>query len=257
MGNLKADLLFALRTLRKSPAFTVIAVLTLALGIGANTAIFTVVNAVLLKPLAYSDPESLVLVGAARGDRRTGGGDVYSINRFEFLRDNSRSFSGIAAFAHEDFNISGSGEPEQVPSARVSWNFLDVLGVHPVLGRSFLQEEDQPGGRPVILLSHELWQRCFGANPSIVGQSVTLDAQDYTIIGVMPAGFQFGFVGTDVGMWATKEFLLNITTPEHLRAGAGYLNAVARLRPGTSQEKAQAEMDVLNLQFQHQFPGRP
>ena len=190
---------YALRTLRKNPAFAVTAVLTLALGIGANTAIFSVIRAVLLKPLPYRAADRLVHI--------SGGASATSI-RFEEMRTAARSYSAIGAFRGgvENVTFSGEGGPEVLTEARVSANFLGILGVEPLLGRSFLPEEDTPGGPPVAMISAEFWQRRFGGDPLVAGKTATMAATPYTIIGVLPAGFQFPFSGVD--LWVTQPYYL-------------------------------------------------
>src|SRR5581483_2183501 len=136
-----------------------------------------------------------------------------------------------------------------------SWNFFDVLGVRPALGRSFLPEEDQAGGRPVVLISHALWVRRFASDPGIAGRTIDLDSRPYTIVGVTPPGFQFAYIGANVDIWAPKVFELNIATPQQINRGAGYLNAVGRLAPGLGLSQAQAEMHVLDLQYLKENPG--
>ena len=250
------DVRYAFRTLLKSPGFAVVAILTLALGIGANTVIFTVANALLLRPLPYADPDRLELVAMAANNQRSELG-VMSFLRFTTLVERNRSFTGLAGFVNEDFNLSGQGEAEQLRAARVSWNFFDILGAHPVLGRSFTADEDQPGGKPVVLISHPLSQRLFGGAAGAVGQSITLDSRDYTIIGVLPAGFSFAPLGAQIDIWAPRVDELNIATPQQIRGGAGFLTAVARLKPGIRREQAQAEMGVLEAQYRRENPGRP
>ncbi|HYM09816.1 MAG TPA: ABC transporter permease, partial [Bryobacterales bacterium] len=239
--------------LGKNRAFTLVTALTLALGIGANTAMFSVADALLLRPLPYGHPERLMLVYAWKA----GAAGPFSLPRFEFLRDHGQSFAAIAAFTSETFNLSRRGDPEQLPSARVSWNFFDALGVSPALGRSFRSEEDQAGGRQVVLISSRLWAERFGRQPDIIGQSITLDSRDYTVIGVLPAGFEFSPLGADIDIWAPRVFDLNLITPARARAGTGFLNAVARLRPDVKASQAQAEMDVLNQQYRREFPKMP
>lgn len=255
-STLLRDLRYAFRLLAKTPGFTAVAVITLALGIGANTAIFTVANTLLLRPLPYADPGRLVLVAAADATQRDQVRQ-FSLLRFTMLSEQSRSFSGIAAFTSEVFNLTGRGDPEQIPSARVSSNFFDVLGVRPALGRTFVEEEGQPGGKEVALISRELWMRRFGGAKDIVGQSIALDSREYTVVGVLPPRFTFALLGSNVDIWVPRIFELNLMTPEHLRAGVSFLTAVARLRPGTTQAQAQAEMDVLNRQYQRENPTRP
>ena len=247
---------YALRMLLKSPGFALVAIVTLALGIGANTAIFSVANALLLRPLPYAHPERLVLVYAEKADTP---GDIHPLSypHATFLGEKSRAFSGFAAFTSEDFNLTGVGDPEQLSAARVTWNFFDVLGVRPAMGRAFLPEEDQPGGRAVCLISHALWTRTFGARADIAGQNITLDATPYTIIGVLPRGFHFEPLGAQVDLWTPRVFDLNITTPAQIRAGVGFLTAVARLAPGIGAGQAQAEMHILDRQYKRENPGMP
>ncbi|HYL78697.1 MAG TPA: ABC transporter permease [Bryobacteraceae bacterium] len=254
--NLLQDVRYALRMLTKNPGFTIVAALTLALGIGANTAIFTVANTLLLRPLPYADPDRLMLVSMSSADSRGQLGQM-SYGRFLALNGQNRSFSGTAAFANESFNLSGQGDPEQLLGARVSWNFFDVLGVRPALGRSFEAKEDQPGGGQVVLISHALWLRLFGGRHDAVGRSLSLDSKDYTVIGVLPVNFVFPLAGTNVDVWASRFTELNILTPRQLYGGASFLTVLGRLAPGTSREQAQAEITVLDRQYRHDNPGRP
>ena len=228
----------AFRVLRKSPGFTAVAVLTLALGIGANTAIFSVVNALLLRSLPLEQPGRLVFISATNPERGiTGGG--FSLAAFENLRDGNRSFTGVTAFCGDGFTLTGGADPEQIPAARVSPNFLDVLGARPLLGRSFQPAEGEAGSRPVVLIGNSLWKRRFGGDPGILGKSITLDQDVYSIIGVMPPDFSFPFTGIDV--WVTRLMNFGGFQPEQIRAGAEFLTSNARLKPGVSIEQADAE----------------
>ena len=256
MSALLKDLRYATRMLVKNPAFSAVAIVTLALGIGANTAIFTVADSVLLRPLPFPHAERLLVVSAADNGNRTNLTPI-SWLRFTTIRDQNRSFSGIAAFTNESFNLSGRGDPVQVSSARVSWNFFDVLGVRPVLGRSFLSGEDTAGGPNTVLVSHSFWMRTLGGSRDAIGQHLTLDSRDYTVAGVLPANFQFLLLGRDVDLWAPRVFDLNLITPQQVERGSGFLTAIARLRPDVTRDRAQAEMDILNRQFQSNYPGRP
>ena len=246
------DLGFALRVLRKNLSFTVAAILTLALGIGANTAIFTVTNALLLRPFPYRDPEQLVLVSAGDQSKEFGG----TLLRYELLRDRNQSFQGVAAFTTDNFNLTGGGEPLQVPIARVSANFFTLLGVQPQLGRTFTEDEGRPEGRPVVVLSNSLWRTRFRSDPEIVGQSVTLDTTPHTIVGVLPADVQFPFVG-EADIWSPRYFEYSVMSTERLRMGVGYLGLLARLKPGTTLKNAEAELAVLNRQYREQNPNAP
>ena len=256
MAALIQDLRYAFRQLAIVPLFTVVAVVTLAIGIGANSAIFSVLNTLLLRPLPYAKPEQLVLISGQKNDSPAAGGSL-SWTRFEMVRDHSRSLAGVAAFTGETFNLTGRGDPEQVPAERVSWNFLQVLGINPALGRSFREAEDKTGGDNVILLSDAFWRRRFAADPAIVGSHLTLDQKDYEIIGVLPPGFRFDLFEQDADIIAPRVFELNIATPQQVYGGASFLKYVARLASSASIQSAQAEMDTLSAQYRHENPQFP
>ena len=238
---IKQDLTNALRTMRKSPGFSLAVMLIVALGIGANTAMFSVIHAVLLKPLAYPDPDRIALI--------TGGTLVF----FQQLLPSVRSYTAIGAYAEglENLALSGVGEPEVLDGARVSANFLDILRVSPLRGRSFLPEEDKPGAPAVAMISANLWQRRFGGDPSIVGKTVTLAGTPHTIVGVLPAGFQFPFSRLDV--WVTRPSEWSVISPEG-RAISPILSVFGRLKPSVSLQEATAELTVLHRQY---AAGRP
>jgi putative ABC transport system permease protein len=249
-----SSLRHAVRVLRKAPGFTIVAVLTLALGIGANTAIFSVVNALLLRSLPLEDPARLAALSADYPQRGVKGG-AFSVAAYETLRDGNHSFNGIVAYAGEGFTLLGAGEPERLPGARVSPNFLDVLGTRPVMGRGFRTEEGIAGARPVALIGYSLWQRRFGADPHVLGKPVTLNQEVYSIVGVMPPDYAFPVAGTDI--WVTRVMNYSGFQPEQIRSGAGFLQGIARLRPGVSIEQAAAELAVLSLHYREQHPGAP
>src|SRR5262245_24664759 len=184
------DLRFGARMLLKQPGFTAIATLTLALGIGANTAIFTLVNSILLKPLPFKDPERLVMVWRANAER-TANDLPSSAPLFIDWRERNQVFERMTAFIDGRFNLAVAGEAELIRGANVSADFFETLGAPPLLGRGFLPAEDQPGAEPVVVLSHGLWQQYYAAAPEIVGQKVTINAQPYTVAGVMPPGFNY------------------------------------------------------------------
>jgi predicted permease len=245
----------ALRYFRNNPAFAAISIFTLAVGIGANTAIFTVANALLLRQLPYPEPERLALISYERiatGERQ---GDL-SWPRFTSIRDLNQSFSGVAAFTDETFNLTGRGAPEQLKAGRVSWSFFGVLGIRPAAGRWFLPDEDKPGGPPVVVATHEFWDRHFGANASLAGQTLTLNNAIYTVVGVLPPGFRFDSLGA-VDLYAPRVFDLSLLSPSQLNAGAGFLSCVARLRPGITFSRAQAEMNTLAAQYRREYPRFP
>jgi len=255
MNFLLQDFRFALRGFRKNPAFAAIAIFTLAVGIGANTSIFSVANALLLRQLPYPQPERLALLSSEHLVNGANHGPL-SWPRFQMVHQQNKSFAAVAAFTSDTFTWTGRGAPEQLTAARVSWDFLQILGVHPAAGRSFTAEEDQPGGAFVVMLSHELWARRFGASPSALGQSLTLNDNVYTVAGVLPAGFRFDYLGP-VDVIVPRVFELSVITPVQLNGGAGFLNFLARLRPGVSFSQAQAEMDALAAQYRREHPHFP
>lgn len=245
------DILYALRTMRKNPAFALTAVFTLALGIGGNTAIFTVIRSVLLKPLEYRDPDRLVYLSIDNPKRNVQDASFTEV-RLKEMRSAAKSFDGLGAYGRPDtVTISGSGEPEALKAARVSANFLDVLGVQPALGRSFRSEEDQHGGPPVAMISTGLWKRRFGSDPGVAGRTATLDSTTYTVIGVLPPRFEFPFAGVDV--WFTRPSEWSQLPPRFW--GISILTGFARVKPQVSLEQARAEMEVLNQQYVRAHPA--
>jgi putative ABC transport system permease protein len=243
----------ALKTLVRTRAFSAIALPTL--GIGAGVAIFTVVNALLLRPLPYADPANLVEIAAVD----PGAPDVpgwLSFPHFLLQEQRNRSFSSIAASTFEIFNLTGYGDARQISSGRASWNFFRTLGVEPRLGRSFLPEEDRHGGRPVILISDAFWHRLFGGDPNALGRSLSLNGEDYTIVGILPPQFTFPMVGAKVDIWAPRVFDLSLVTPARVEAGGPYYHVIGRLRPGTSQAQARAETAEIYRQYRRDNPGK-
>src|SRR5215213_9545368 len=246
-GDILQDLRYGLRTLRKHPGFTIVAVIALALGIGANTAIFSVVNTVLLRPLPYKDPDRLVMVwedASMFGYPR----DTPAAGNFVDWRDQNQVFEGMAAIADESFNLTGVGEPERLEGRRVSASLFPLLGVEPQIGRVFSSEEDQPGSQRVVVLSYGLWQRRFGADPGIVGKPLTLNGESHVVVGVMPARFQFP--SSDDEAWVPIAF----TQQEASSRGRHYLEVLARLKPGVTLAQAQSEMSTIATRLQQQYP---
>jgi putative ABC transport system permease protein len=249
------DLRLALRILRKNPGFTLIAILTLALGIGANTAIFTVANALLLRALPYQHPDRLILISGADFNRGGSWGRL-SFPFYRHVEEHSRSFDQVAASIYDMFTLTGFGDPEQVTAARASASFFDVLGVRPMFGRTFLPEEDSPGGANVALLRYQFATRLFGNDAkNAVGKTITLDSRDYTIVGVLPPGFEFSLFGAPRDLWTPRVFEMNFITPARVAAGGAYFNLIGRLRRGVSREQATAELQVLYQQYRHDQPG--
>src|ERR1041385_6549231 len=245
--SLTKEIRFAVRGLLKKPAFTVIAVLTLALGIGANTAIFSVVNAVLLRPLVVKDPDRLMTFwhsAPAKGLKHLDLNDAL----VAYYRDRTRTFQSLAAFETGDFAITGGGDPEVVPGGVVTFNYFEVLGREPLYGRTFTPQEDTPGNNHVALLSYGLWQRRFGGNPNIVGQSINLDSEPTTVVGIMPADFNF----PDPTERANSSGHMQVWVPKGLDpqdSNSWNLLAVGRLQPGATAEEAEKEITALYAAF--------
>ena len=246
------DVRFSFRLFRKDLGLTLTVILILSVGIGETTAVFTVANALLLRPFPYRDPQQLVSLQVKDSTKDYDG----TLLRYELLRDRAQSFESVAAWANDTFNLTGHGEPAQVAVGRVSPNFFAVLGVQPRIGRSFAEEEGRPEGKPVVILSDALWRSRYGGDPSIVGQTIALDGTLHTVAGILPANVQFPFVG-EADVWTPRYFELTLIPPQKLRQGVGYLGSIARLRPATSLTRADAELGVLNRQYREQNPTAP
>jgi len=243
MNSLWQDLRYGARALLKNPGFSLIAVITLALGIGANTAIFSVVNAVLLKPLPFNEPERLVMVWNRGAE--AAGGDRTPLAVADLLdwRAQSRSFAEIGAFQNVVFNYTGGDSPERVQAAGVTANFFSVLGALPSLGRAFSPDEERPGAQRVALLSDGFWRKHFAADPRVMGRTINLNGVSFTVIGVMPAAMDFP--SKEVELWTA----LQLQQPT--RRGPYFLRGVARLKPGVSLDQARAEaLNALKSSFE-------
>src|SRR5215510_3336331 len=251
------DLRFGVRMLAKNPGFTTIAIFTLALGIGANTAIFSVVNGVLLRPLPYADADRLVVIKEQRPDGRPS--QATPANFLDWRAQNT-VFSEMAATLTRPVNLTGANEAERITLTTASASFFQLLGAQPALGRAFLPEEEQAGHAPVVIIGHGLWQRRFGAEPSVLGSTISLDGRNYTVIGVAPQGFDLP--PDPVSTYKTEAWItplrlapewspqIDVTT---LR-GFGYLSVFARLKPGIDVAQAQAEMDAITTRLRAQYP---
>ncbi|HEX7049883.1 MAG TPA: ABC transporter permease [Longimicrobiales bacterium] len=253
MDTLLQDIRYALRTLRRAPGFTAVAVLTLALGIGANTAIFSVVNGVLLHPLPYPEPDRLVGVYQLwQGDRA-----VMTPANFRDVRQQATGADGtsspvleeMAPYYRSDFTLTGSGDPVRLQGVEVGAGFFDVLGVAPVLGRTFRPDENEPGRTRVAILSHRLWQQRFGAEPEIIGRVIRLDGNPYEVVGVMPEGFSFP---AERDVWTPIEYDAEFMS-ENSR-GAWYLSVVGRLAPGVSEEQAASRVAAIGRRLEKAYP---
>jgi putative ABC transport system permease protein len=246
MRTIWQDLRHSARTLLKNPGFTLVAVTTLALGIGANTAIFSVVNWVLLRPLPYPHAERMVYVfGGSLSEPKVE--RAYSPHNFTDIRSRNQSFDSFFALSHLSFTLTGDQQPEALNGVLASSDFGRVVGIAPALGRVFTAEEDTPGKDHVALIGDGLWRRRFGANPQIVGRSVQLNGEPYTIIGVMPPGFNFPSPSIEV--WAP--LALDLSKYER---GHGFLQGVARLKPGVTVEQARADLQNIAEQIKKEIP---
>lgn len=254
LDSILQDMRYAVRTLRRDAGFTVAALLILALGIGANTAVFSVVNTVLLRPLPFRDPGQLVWMENTAG-REGLSSFTFRVGFLEAARARNHSFQDItgyfAFFAFGDYKLTGRGEPERLAGLPVAQNFFPLLGVQPMLGRLFTKEESQTNGPKAALLTHALWEQRFGADPKIVGQTLTLNSEAVTVVGVLPSTFDFGSVflpGTRV------DFFLPCVMDD-IRNSGNTLSMVGRLKPGVSVAAAQTELTALMPELRRDYPG--
>jgi predicted permease len=250
MSTIFQDLKYGFRMLAKHPGFTAVAVITLALGIGVNTAIFSVVNGVLLNPLPYPQPDRLIALYSRNSNFAHS--SISYPNFLDWVRDN-HCFSALASYRADDFNLTGMGEPERLPADMVSASFFPLLGVRPVIGRTFTAAADQVGAAPVVLISAGLWKRKFGSSPDVLGKPLTLNNVAYIVVGVIPSGFYYqgnnfqrGDVYVPIGQW-------NDPTFRDRRVGMG-MDAVGRLKPGVTFEQARADMDALGRHMAEEYP---
>lgn len=256
METLLKDLRNSIRSLVKHPGFTAIAVITLALGIGANTAMFTVINAVLLRPLPYRDPGRLVTIWEESPERDLFQMPVSLANMREWI-DQNHTFDQISAYTFTNLNLTGAGEPARLLTVRSSANLFPLVGAAPMFGRAFLPEEDKEGANRVVILGHGLWQSRFGSDAGIVGKSLTLNNQSYTVVGVMPAGFQFpvgfGYQGQVLNE-PTALFIPIAAEGRETERGNYSFFAIGRLEPGATIEQAQAEISTIESRLEQQYP---
>ncbi len=256
MQALIQDVRYGVRMLFKNPAFTVIAILTLALGIGANSALFSVVNAVLLRPLPFNNPSRLVAIRSEEKDLKAQNGPS-SYPDFADWRKQSSSFEGLAAWDPADFTLTGQQEPVHLFGIISSWNLIEILGVRPELGRTFTQAEDEIGTSGfVAILSHDLWQRHFSGDRNIVGHTITMDGRPYTVVGVMPPKFHFPTTNEQIDLYTTmavKKVAEPGQQPTTELRGMNWLRVVGRLKPGVSLAQAQTELNVIEERINKQF----
>ena len=236
----RQELRYAIRSLNKNRGYTIVILLTLALAIGGSTAVFSVFNGVLIRPLPYKSPEDLVMIWNRYGKEKESRAHV-SPPDFLDRKKFGRTLENVAAIEETSFNLIGRGEPERIRTARVSASLFPLLGVSPSLGRTFLEEEDQPGRNSVAILSHNLWKRRFASEPGILGQTLNLNGNQHVVIGVMPPSFWFPT--PDIDLWVPIAF-----TPEQLAddfRGNEYLTNIARIKTGFSKSQIQAEMNAI------------
>lgn len=248
METLLQDLRYGARMLAKQPGFTLVAIFTLALGIGANTAIFSVVNAVMLRPLPYTEPERIVRVWQTSTKNPQDRSYVSALN-FRDWRDQNQVFDSVAAYFNKAaFNLTGTGEPERITASPVSASLFPMLGVAPAIGRGFLEEEDRKDGNKVVILSHHLWQSRFGGDSQVLEKTLMLDNQSYTIIGVMPPDFRFPWAETSLWVPMALDF-------DNWGRGNFFIDVIARLKPEVTLEQAQADMDAIALRLEKDYPS--
>jgi predicted permease len=248
-----SELRYAVRQLLKSPGFTAVAVLGLALGIGANVALFSVVNSVFLRPLPYHEPDRLVRVSsthAAQQLTRVG----FSYPRYQEVAARQQVFSDLALSGFNAFTWTGRGDPEQLIGLQASAALLPTLGLQPAIGRNFSAAEDRPGGEPVVLVGHELWQQRFNGDAGILGQAITLDGRPYTVIGVLPAAAT-AFPLNQIQIWVPRPSELPFLVPAQLNNGGYFFQAIARLRPHVSLQQARDAMDVIAAGYREAHPA--
>src|SRR5438477_7699063 len=248
-GDLTQDIRYALRVLAKNPAFTIIAVIALALGIGANSAIFSVINAVLLRPLPFKHPEQRLMVWENASHLGFPKNTQSPANFLDWQKQ-PQSFTGMAAMPERSFNLTGVGEPERLEGRRVSANLFELLAVPALLGRTFVPNDDKPGTH-VVLLSYSLWQRRFGSDPAVIGRALTLNGESYTVVGVMPRLVQLpGYENRNDQLWVPIAF----PSEEAAQRGNHFLEIIARLKPGVTLKQAQAEMETISARLAQQYP---
>ena len=246
MGNLIQDVRYGARVLLKTPGFALVAVLTLALGIGANTAIFSVVNAVLVRPLGYPDAERLVKVWEDESARGLSSQATVAPGNYFDWKSQNQTLERMAASEFRAFNLTGDGEPERVIANGVEANYFSLIGVRPAIGRDFLPEEDAPGGAKSAVLGHGLWQSRYGGDPAVLGRNILLNGEAYQIVGVMPAGFEFG----GARLWVP----LALATEQVTNRSWHNLEVVARLKPSVTVEQANADLRAITARIAAAYP---
>jgi predicted permease len=244
---------YAFRQLLRQPGFTVLAVVALALGIGANTVLFSAINTLFLRPLSYPQPEQLVRVWGSFPERGLDRANV-SWPRFTSWRDQQQSFTEFSAQSFTGFTLTGRGDPENLQGIRVTENFFRTLGAQPLLGRVFNPDEDRPGGANVALLSYAFWQKRFGGDKTILGQAITLNGTPFTIVGIMPATLQFPFAQNQ--LWLPRVFEQEGLPPDIIERGTGYLTLLGRMKPNVTRAQTDEQMHMIDRRYQTANPEK-
>ncbi|HEU4391993.1 MAG TPA: ABC transporter permease, partial [Blastocatellia bacterium] len=254
MEGLLQDLRYALRMLLRAPSFSIVAIAVLAVGIGAGTAVFSIVNAVLLRPLPYREPDRLALIEQSLPQLSAKVAATSAAEYWDY-REKNRVFSDVAAFTTVNLNLTGDADPVRIQVARVSASLFPLLGVPPALGRTFTDDEDEPGNNSVVLISERLWRDRFGMDSSVAGRAIRLDESPYTIVGVMPARFQFpaadNTFSDGVDLWVP---LAMNDAEKRRRADSFDYGVVGRLKPGLSLENANSDISLVAEQMQQEHP---
>ena len=253
MDNLIQDIRYGVRMLLKSPSVSIVATIALALGIGANTAIFSVVNAVLLRPLPFPNSEALTSVFKSSKDGRVLRGS-FSYPDFFDLRAQNTSFEQVACYHDGDFILTQRGEPVRLTGVVATADLLPVLGVAPMLGRGFVPDEDKPSSSRVVVLSQSAFEKYFGADPNILNQAITIDGKPFTVVGVMPHGFQFPIQNDPIDLWTTIAGDATGKEPITDQRGAHFLRVIGRLKPGVTEEQALADAGTIAGRLEQQYP---
>src|SRR5690242_19977499 len=249
MQTLWQDLRYGVRMLAKNPGFTLVAILTLAVGIGANTAMFSYLNAWLIKPLPYPQADRLFILESHDKKRGWTAESITSTASFLDFQKQDTSFEQTVGWTTWNFNLTGDGTPALIEGGRVSWNYFDALGAKPLLGRTFTQDEDGPGAQHVAILSQGLWQSRYASDPKIIGRNIKIEGEAYTVVGVMPGNFQFPLMGI-ANLWTP----LALTDKDRADRGGSWFSAFGRLKPGVTPEQAASESAAIFGRLESQFP---
>lgn len=244
---------YAFRSLARTPGFTAVAVLALALGIGANTAIFSVINTLFLRPLPYPDSDRLVILQSSQPEKKIDQ-FPFSYSRFQAVRDNQQVFSNLGLGIFTGFTVTGAGDPEQVQGIQVSASYLATLGVQPLHGRNFNADEDRPGGTPVVLLSHHYWRQHYNGDPGVLGQAITLDGRPHTIIGVLPPSLS-SFPLNQTELWTPRPAEVPFLVQSQLEGGGFFFQVIARLKPGVTLAQARENVNVVAAGYRQTHAG--